>query len=164
MSENEKQEELIVHDRRVKEDEPAPTQAPAAEAPEEELKVNDRRVTLEDAMASEAVDEPAAGPIAEDAEDDPRDDPARTCGMPTMPEANFATFVISLSSTCLMHLGEVPSPDNENPCVDLAMAKHIIDTLSMLQEKTKGNLDSDEQRLLEGVLYELRMKFVMRKS
>lgn len=160
--EHNKEEPIIVHDRRVHlDDEPqqaAPEQSEAQPA-EEPLTIHDRRVQVDDLDS-----EPEETDSAETIEDDPREDPARTCGMPTMPEATFATFVISLSSTCLMHLGEVPNPDNQASCVDLSMAKHIIDTLAMLQTKTTGNLDGDEQRLLEGVLYELRMKFVMRKS
>jgi hypothetical protein len=76
------------------------------------------------------------------------------------PEVTLATFVFSLSSSALMHLGEIPEPETSRYSVDLPMAKQIIDTLGMLQEKTKGNLDQDEERLLRSILYDLRMKFV----
>ncbi|AGW12579.1 DUF1844 domain-containing protein [Megalodesulfovibrio gigas] len=131
----------------------------------EEFVVHDRRVTVEDETAANAqADAQVDGPA--DAAPSPADqdqDPAQVCGMPTLPEPNFSTFVFSLFSSCLVHLGEVPNPENRNVCMDLAMAKHTIDTLTMLKEKTAGNLDAEETRLVDGLLYELRMKYVMRK-
>jgi hypothetical protein len=80
----------------------------------------------------------------------------------TLPEVSFSTFVFSLSSSALVHLGEIPEPDSKHVRVDLAMAKQIIDTLGMLQEKTRGNLEGDEDRLLKTVLYDLRLRFIQR--
>ena len=85
-------------------------------------------------------------------------------GKTPFPEVTLATFVFSLSSSALMHLGEIPEPETNKTFVDLPMAKQIIDTLGMLQEKTKGNLDQDEDRLLRSVLYDLRMRFVQKSS
>ena len=69
----------------------------------------------------------------------------------------------SLASSALVQLGEVPNPESGATEQDLVIAKHTIDILTMLEEKTKQCLDSDEARLLEGILYELRMKYVMKK-
>jgi len=80
------------------------------------------------------------------------------------PEVSLATFIISLSSSALVHLGEIPEPETNQTHVDLPIAKQIIDTLGMLEEKTKGNLDQDEDRLLRSVLYDLRMRFVEKSS
>jgi hypothetical protein len=80
------------------------------------------------------------------------------------PEVSLATFVFSLSSSALMHLGEIAEPETGQYLVDLPMAKQIIDTLGMLQDKTKGNLDQDEERLLRSILYDLRMKFVEKSN
>ncbi|MHC1725205.1 MAG: DUF1844 domain-containing protein [Syntrophobacteraceae bacterium] len=80
------------------------------------------------------------------------------------PEVTLATFVFSLSSSALVHLGEIPEPETNRSWMDLPMAKQIIDTLGMLQEKTKGNLDPDEDRLLRSVLYDLRMRFISKSS
>ncbi len=80
------------------------------------------------------------------------------------PEVTLATFIFSLSSSALVHLGEIPEPETQNTHVDLPMAKQIIDTLGMLQEKTKGNLDPDEDRLLKSVLYDLRMRYVQKSK
>ncbi len=80
------------------------------------------------------------------------------------PEVTLATFVFSLSSSALVHLGEIPEPETNITRVDLPMAKQIIDTLGMLQDKTKGNLDPDEDRLLRSVLYDLRMRYISKSS
>lgn len=84
-------------------------------------------------------------------------------GQPCMPKPDFSTFVLSLASSALVQLGEVPDPANGEVREDLVLAKHSIDILRMLQDKTANGLDAEESRLIEGLLYELRMKFVMKK-
>ncbi|MBW2622207.1 MAG: DUF1844 domain-containing protein [Deltaproteobacteria bacterium] len=86
-----------------------------------------------------------------------QDDTAETT---PLPEINFATFVFSLSSSALLHLGEMPDPTTNKTAVNLQLAKQTIDILAMLQAKTSGNLDEDEENLLKNLLYELRMKYV----
>lgn len=81
-----------------------------------------------------------------------------------LPEVAFSTFIFSLSSSALVHLGEIPEPNTQEKRVDLPMAKQIIDTLGMLEEKTRGNLENDEERLLKSVLYDLRLRFVQKSS
>ena len=81
----------------------------------------------------------------------------------SLPQVTFSTFVLSLASSALVQLGEVPNPETGATEQDLVIAKHTIDILTMLEEKTSPCLDSDEARLLEGILYELRMKYVMKK-
>src|SRR5262249_27971634 len=79
----------------------------------------------------------------------------------TPPSAlNFSTFVISLSTQALAHLGEIAHPIDNQIGVDLAAAKQLIDILGILKEKTQGNLDASESALLESMLYDLRIKFV----
>ena len=82
---------------------------------------------------------------------------------PLMPKPTFSTFVLSLASSALVHLGEVPDPATNKQAEDIALAKHSIDILTMLQDKISNGLDKDEARLLEGLLYELRMKYVVKK-
>lgn len=77
-----------------------------------------------------------------------------------LPEINFSTFVVSLSSSALIHLGIVPDPMSGETSKDLPLAKQTIDMLAMLQEKTRGNLTEDEAKLMEGMLYDLRMRYV----
>ncbi len=81
-----------------------------------------------------------------------------------LPEVTFSTFIISLNTSALMHMGELPDPVSGEKTKDLALAQHTIDTLAMLQEKTKGNLDSEETSLLEHILFDLRLKYVKSKS
>lgn len=76
-----------------------------------------------------------------------------------MPAASIATLVQSLMTQALYYLGELASPGQE-PTMNLDVAKHQIDTLNVLEEKTKGNLSADEQKLLDTALYETRMRFV----
>jgi len=77
-----------------------------------------------------------------------------------LPEINFSTFVISLSTQALMQLGEIANPLSGKLEPDVPAAKQMIDILGMLQEKTKGNLSSGEERLLVDILFDLRMKYV----
>ncbi len=77
-----------------------------------------------------------------------------------LPEIDFSTFVISLSTQALMHLGEIPSPMSGKIETDIGVAKQMIDLVGMLREKTRGNLNANEDRLMEGILFDLRMKYV----
>jgi hypothetical protein len=85
-------------------------------------------------------------------------------GQDTHIPANFSSFVISMGSSALMLMGEQLNPQQPPLPVNLPQAKEIIDLLSMLEEKTRGNLTSDEQGVLEDMLYALRMKFVSLSS
>jgi len=76
------------------------------------------------------------------------------------PEPDFSFFVTTLSLQASIALGQIPNPATEKKEEDLTQAKFLIDTLGMLQEKTKGNLSADEVNLLENLLYELRMQYV----
>ncbi len=78
----------------------------------------------------------------------------------SLPSIDFATFVLSLSHSALMHLGEAPNPETGKVEKSLAMARQTIDLIAMLEEKTKGNLSGDEERLLGQILYDLRMRYV----
>ncbi len=76
------------------------------------------------------------------------------------PPVTFSSFVISLGSSSLMLMGEQLDPQQPSIPVNLPQAKEIIDLLSVLEDKTKGNLTSDEQTVLRDMLYALRMKYV----
>jgi hypothetical protein len=77
-----------------------------------------------------------------------------------LPAIDFATFVMSLSHSALVHLGDAPDPSGGPARPDVAMAKQTIDLLGVLQEKTTGNLSGEEERLLDQVLYDLKMRYV----
>ena len=76
-------------------------------------------------------------------------------------EMSFATLVLSLTSSALVHLGAAPEPGTTAPApLNLPLARQTIDILEMLRDKTRGNLDDDESRLLEQVLHDLHLRFV----
>lgn len=77
-----------------------------------------------------------------------------------IPEINFSTFVLSLSQSVLIHLGEIPDPVTQEKKEVLPFAKQTIDILGILKEKTEGNLEKEEENLLSSILYDLRMRYV----
>jgi hypothetical protein len=77
-----------------------------------------------------------------------------------LPGMDFSTFVLSLSHSAMIQLGLAPHPESEKVEVDLALARQSIDLLAMLEEKTKGNLTGEEERLISQVLFDLRLRFV----
>ena len=80
---------------------------------------------------------------------------------PELPDIEFQTFVLSFFSSALVHLGDAPAPGSgQSVEVNLPMARQTIDLLALLQEKTKGNLSAEEERTLDQVLYDLRMRYV----
>ncbi len=78
----------------------------------------------------------------------------------SFPELNFATFVFSLGTSAMYHFGDFPDPATKKTERNLEAAKQTIDILGILKEKTKDNLNDEEDRLLESLLYELRMRYV----
>lgn len=73
---------------------------------------------------------------------------------------DFSGFILSLNASALIHLGEIPDPVSMDRSVNIAAAKHTIDILELLSEKTNGNLTHDEQKLIDDVVYNLRLKYV----
>ena len=77
-----------------------------------------------------------------------------------LPPASFTLLLISLATEVRMFLGDIENPVDGKKQPDLELAKHNIDLLGMLEEKTQGNLSDQEKKLLDSVLYELRMRYV----
>ena len=77
-----------------------------------------------------------------------------------LPGIDFSTLVLSLATSAMVHLGVVPESEGGSTEKNLPLAHQTIDTLELLQEKTRGNLTDEETKLLQSVLYELRMSFV----
>lgn len=114
------------------------------------FKVTDRRSVGSDASAE------APPPVRGDA-------PSGASESRALPPVDFQTFLISLGSSVLLHLGHIDGDEAAGappPPKDLVMAQHTIEVLAMLQEKTKGNLSAAEERLLGSLLYDLRLRFV----
>jgi len=86
------------------------------------------------------------------------DDPKGT------PQIDFYTFCLSLGSSAFMHLGDAPHPESGEPATNLLLAKQSIDILAMLQEKTKGNLTAEEEKFLDNLLVDLKLRYVSRTS
>ncbi len=106
--------------------------------------------------------------LAQDAEEKPQATPAPLDGegqdaQPSqreLPPASFSTLVSSMMTQVIFALGGMQDPQSKERYVDLEVAKHHIDTLSVLEEKTSGNLSDDEKNLLDRALYETRMQYV----
>ncbi len=81
-------------------------------------------------------------------------------GKCVMPEVTFMALVMSLNSSALFHLGEIANPETGEKLIDFSLARHAIDTLMLLQEKTRGNLDADETEMLKNILYDVKIRFV----
>lgn len=133
MSDSDKKPGFIVTDRRSASEEGDARQTPAAPAAEE---------------PATNKSQPASGPASEHVR-------ARE-----LPPADFSTFILSLGSSILIHLGQVEAPGEGGRQRDLPMAKHTIDLLNLLREKTKNNLNQEEDELLESLLYDLRLRYV----
>jgi hypothetical protein len=127
-----------------------------------------RKISLDDQeQEPKPSEEPARGATSEeqaktDFESASRQAESSKAGSVPLPEVTFSTFVFSLSSSALVHLGDIPEPGTQTLHQDLQLAKQIIDTLGMMEEKTRGNLDANEERLMKSVLYDLRMRFVQK--
>jgi Domain of unknown function (DUF1844) len=93
---------------------------------------------------------------AEPRKEAPREETER----PPLPEVNFSTLIFSLSSSALFHLGEIADPQTGEKKKDLPLAKHSIDSIVMLREKTKGNLTEEEQKFVDSVLTDLQWRYV----
>jgi len=81
-------------------------------------------------------------------------------GKCVMPEVTFPALIMSLSTSVLYHLGEIGDPATGKKEINFDLAKHGIDTLVLLQQKTKGNLAQDEEEMLKSILYDVKMRFV----
>ncbi len=85
----------------------------------------------------------------------------RSSDQPVYPEVTFSAFIISLASSALVGLGEVPDPGSGKIARNLVLARHNIDLLEMLKQKTKGGVDANEAILLDNLLCDLRLKYVI---
>ena len=131
--------------------------------------VKDRRIFAEKNLDDEEKEEKEA-PAAEEKteaetkEADKKQDATDQEPPLQFPEINFATFVASLNASALLQLGAIEDPTTGTKNKNLPMAKQTIDILSMMQEKTAGNLSEEEESLLKNILYDLRLMYVKEKQ
>jgi len=124
--------------------------------------VKDKRLFGEDAKPRPQDEEPSpAEEKKEKAAEKQKEAPQREADYPPI---TFANFVLSLSTSTLYHFGDFPDPEGGKTEKNLPAVKQTIDILDMLHEKTKGNLDENESQLIDGILYELKMRFVKEKG
>jgi Domain of unknown function (DUF1844) len=122
------------------------------------FRVTDRRRFSEEGEAREGEGVSNAEPESTPAPDlEPP--PTRASQAPEEP-VSFSSFLLGLSTQALLHLGEIEDPASGRVERDLAAAKHVIDILGILKEKTRGNLEQPEEQLLDAALYDLRMGYV----
>jgi hypothetical protein len=131
--------------------------------------VKDRRIFAEENLddgEKEEKEAPAAEEKteAETKEADEKPDDGDQEPPLQFPEINFATFVASLNASALLQLGAIDDPTTGTKNKNLPMAKQTIDILSMMQEKTAGNLSEEEENLLKNILYDLRLMYVKEKQ
>jgi Domain of unknown function (DUF1844) len=125
------------------------------------FRVTDRRRFSDEGEArdvDEVPEQAAASDVAAPPEPAPESPQGADLGLEE--PVSFSSFVLGLSTQALLHLGEIEDPALGRLERDLAAAKHVIDILGILKDKTRGNLEQAEERLLEAVLYDLRMKYV----
>ena len=140
------------------------------------FKVSDRRIFAEGAdrteeekpaedkkpeETAEAAGEAAPEPVTAEEESAPPEEEIPPPGVGTgPPPVNFTNFVMELVAFVYISLGEIPDPNTQQPSVNLDSAKHYIDILEMLGEKTSGNLEPQEENLLKNLLTELQLRYV----
>jgi uncharacterized protein DUF1844 len=91
-------------------------------------------------------------------------DEERKASESQLPKIDFSTFIFSLNSSALVHLGLVEDPASGQKIKNLPVAKQTIDILGMLEEKSRGNLTDDEEKLLKNILHDLRMMYVRERK
>ena len=119
---------------------------------------------IRDKRGRSAPEEPAIPTPESSEQPTSQASPASSESSPPTPPLTFSSFVFSLGTSSLMLMGESLDPQQPSPPVNLPQAKEIIDILSMLEEKTKGNLSSEEASVIGDMLYTLRMKYVSATS
>lgn len=122
--------------------------------------IKDRRIFSQEEPSPRKEEKPESG-----REERKPEKPAVEKKAPTqLPEINFQTFIFSLNASALVQLGMIEDPSTQKKEKNLQLAKQTIDMLSMLQEKTSGNLTREEEDLMKHILYDLRLRYVKEKE
>ncbi len=130
------------------------------EQEQQSFRVTDKRGFNEDGDVR-APDAPPENDGAKTADSGPEEKAGKGAqGQPI----DFPSYILSYYTQGLVLLGEVPNPYTQKKEEDVEAARHTVDILTMLQQKTKGNLSKDEEQLLDSVLYELRIKFMAKTN
>ncbi len=128
--------------------------------------IKDRRIFAEGNQEKEDKKESSGEEIKDQAQKETAPEEKQEKQKPEihLPEINFATFIFSLNTSALMHLGVLEDPVSGKKVKNLAMGKQTIDILSMMEKKTKGNLSKEEESMLKNILYDLKIIYVKEKE
>jgi hypothetical protein len=123
------------------------------EEQEKSFTVRDKRFSAQkEAEADSKVQEEKKGGQSQEADSSEQ--------QTVLPEINFVNFLFSISTSALIQLGEIEDPITKQAVKNLPLAKQTIDLIGMLKEKTEGNLTPDEAKLIENILFDLRMRYI----
>jgi len=137
------------------------------------FKVTDRRISYSEEDLGEEKKKEEAETASRAPEQKTPEPPSAAAGEPTgkeeapkggYPPVDFTQFVLSLGSSAMLQLGEAPHPADGQYHTDIEGARQTIDILGMLEEKTRGNLNREEENLLKNILADLRIRFVKKQS
>jgi hypothetical protein len=133
------------------------------EQEEQSFRITDKRGFREEKESSPESSEKTEATSTNETSSNKGKKPQEQAGSLT-PPINFQSYIISYYMQGMVLLGEAPNPYTKKVEEDIEAARHMIDILSMLEQKTKGNLDKEEQQFLESVMYELRMKYMAKTN
>ncbi len=127
--------------------------------------IKDKRVfSKEEQDLNKEDKEPEKQPAKEETKAKEESSVEKQAAEAELPEINFPTFIISLNASALVNLGAIEDPASGTKVKNLSIAKQTIDILSMLEEKTRGNLTEEEEKILKNILYDLRIIYVKEKG
>ena len=131
-------------------------------------RVKAENAALDEKLAKDREERGATGPETAAGKDDSPTDAAEQTNQkqppPTFPPAELSFLVGMISTQAMVALGTIPNPATNETEVQLELARHMVDLLGVLEEKTKGNLDSHETAMLESTLHQLRMVYLDRSK
>ena len=121
-------------------------------------KVEGEGFVIKDSRSSQLSEEEAESQDSQESSNPARTETGQNPQQPF--QIDFSTFIMSLTSSAFYHLGDIADPETGKTETNLPAVHQTIDMLTMLREKTKGNLNEEENKLLEQLVYELQMKYV----
>jgi len=138
---------------------------PEEKGEEKGFVIKDKRVFSQEEQELNKEDkEPDKEPAKEETKAEEEASAEKQAAEAELPEINFPTFIISLNASALVNLGAIEDPASGTKVKNLSIAKQTIDILSMLEEKTRGNLTEEEEKILKNILYDLRIIYVKEKG
>jgi hypothetical protein len=128
---------------------------------EQPIEIKDKRHFAKDGSVRPGTEQKQEDKVPQPEEDN-KEEPAKDVPGETqeLPEVDFASFIFSLSTSALIQMGIIKDPISKKVEINLSGAKQTVNIINMLKEKTKGNLSNEEEKLIDQILFDLRMKYV----